>query len=526
MKTPSTHEAPAAISVSARSSYARVVFAALMAVVLAGLFALAGFAATARAQEMPAAMQVGGGEVSIKDGEVYAGNGCAKALGVTAGECEKDKGGDTGSDDSEDAGPSGAQYDEKAAEDAGSGSPETPRPVTEMEGTAATFGEATDLRPEPAATPDHGDNGADGLCAAEGPKGETTTTTVERVLDGDTIETPEGTVRLIGVDTPETVDPDQPPEPGGEEASDFTTDSLEGEEVELEIGEDPEDDYDRALAYAWTDEGMFNETLLREGYAELLIIEPNDAYEECLAAAEASARDEGLGIWAGETEATTSEATTSEATTFGEEAMGTTVLADPSSETPAPPSDSASEEGDGRQGFLQTLFGGGDDEQEDAPEPVGGTTTFGTTTLDTTTSGSLPETRDPAPSAAGAQYDESERQEPETQEPEKQEKEIQEPEVQEGRLPAASSEAGDLEVAAAPTPATSTPATVTPATAPPSAAPIATLPETSGVSLARLAVLLPALLLGSGVLTWSVLRRPGVGAEGPAGEEPADEARG
>src|SRR5215203_712328 len=54
------------------------------------------------------------------------------------------------------------------------------------------------------------------------------TVTVERVVDGDTIHTspavggPDG-VRLIGVDTPETVDPNEPIQPYGPEASAFTT---------------------------------------------------------------------------------------------------------------------------------------------------------------------------------------------------------------------------------------------------------------------------------------------------------------
>jgi micrococcal nuclease len=512
------------------------VLAAVLVFVLAGALALAGFAAPARAQEdgMPGAIEVGDGGASINGGGVYAGNGCAKAGPVTAGECEKDgksgaedKGGGGGSSGSQDAGPSDAQYGDEAADDAGSESSETTQLVTEMEGTKLTEGttliegttlaDAAETPPEPAAS----QAGGDWLCAAEGPMGETIPATVEAVVDGDTLETSEGTVRLIGVDTPETVDPDQPPEPGGEEASDFTTDALESEEVELELGEETKDDYGRTLAYAWTDEGMFNEVLLREGYGELLIIEPNDAYEECLAAAEAAAREEGLGIWGEE----------AEGPILG---MGTTVIADPSSETPAPPSDSAAKEGDGREGFLQTLFGGG---EEDASKPAGGLTTFDATTFGPSAS----ETTGLEPSATGGQYEEPERrqpeaqeeeiqekevqdpevQEPEVQNPEIQEEELQEPEVQQGILPDSSAGAEDLEVAA-PTPATATPAAAGVA----AAAQITTLPETSGVSLARLALLLPGLLLGSGPLAWLVLKRPGVSAEGPADEGQTDEARG
>lgn len=169
---------------------------------------------------------------------------------------------------------------------------------------------------EPVGTPSGNETG----CPAKAPD-TSLAATVEEVVDGDTIELSEEvegktTVRLIGVDTPETVDPETEPEPYGAEASDFTTEQLEGQEVLLEIGEGPEDDYGRLLAYVYTNEGMFNETLLREGYGELLIIDPNNAYEECLAAAEEQARDEGLGIWS-ESLPSTIEQTVPEETTGG-----------------------------------------------------------------------------------------------------------------------------------------------------------------------------------------------------------------
>src|SRR5215217_1075988 len=73
------------------------------------------------------------------------------------------------------------------------------------------------------------------------------TVTVERVIDGDTIEispTVDGKedVRLIGVDTPETVDPGEPVEPFGPEASAFTKEQLEGKSVTLTFDEEKTDD--------------------------------------------------------------------------------------------------------------------------------------------------------------------------------------------------------------------------------------------------------------------------------------------
>jgi micrococcal nuclease len=118
-----------------------------------------------------------------------------------------------------------------------------------------------------------------------------TTVTVTRVVDGDTIEVSpliDGTsdVRLIGVDTPETYSGE---EPCGPEASEFTASRLEGERVRLEFDEDKFDPYDRLLAYVWLDGKMFNETLVKEGYASVSTFPPNDKYESRFLAAEATA---------------------------------------------------------------------------------------------------------------------------------------------------------------------------------------------------------------------------------------------
>jgi micrococcal nuclease len=106
-----------------------------------------------------------------------------------------------------------------------------------------------------------------------------TSATVTRVVDGDTIEISPAIggiedVRLIGVDTPETVDPSTPVQPYGPQASNFTKAQLEGKRVALEFDEVREDQYGRLLAYIHVGGQLFNETLLRQGYAQLYIVPP------------------------------------------------------------------------------------------------------------------------------------------------------------------------------------------------------------------------------------------------------------
>jgi micrococcal nuclease len=127
---------------------------------------------------------------------------------------------------------------------------------------------------------------------------------VVRVVDGDTVEVQVGgreeTVRLIGIDTPETVDPRSPVECFGAEASDRSKALLpEGTEVRLVADVEPRDRYDRLLAYVYRDDGTFvNLALVEDGYASVLTYPPNVAHVDEFTAAAARAREEGRGLWA------------------------------------------------------------------------------------------------------------------------------------------------------------------------------------------------------------------------------------
>jgi len=125
---------------------------------------------------------------------------------------------------------------------------------------------------------------------------------VARVIDGDTIEARKAdggllTVRLIGVDTPETVHPSQPVQPYGREASSYTGERLKGERIDLEYDVEREDKYGRTLAYVWLGDELFNATLLEQGYAQLLTIPPNVKYVEHLKVVQQGAREAGRGLW-------------------------------------------------------------------------------------------------------------------------------------------------------------------------------------------------------------------------------------
>jgi micrococcal nuclease len=124
---------------------------------------------------------------------------------------------------------------------------------------------------------------------------------VTRVVDGDTVEVDfRGrtlTVRLIGIDTPESVAPGEPVQCYAVQASSYTTERLEGERVRLELDVERIDPYGRTLAYVWLGDELFNETLVREGYAFVTTYPPNVRYVDRFRAAQREARSAGRGVW-------------------------------------------------------------------------------------------------------------------------------------------------------------------------------------------------------------------------------------
>lgn len=134
--------------------------------------------------------------------------------------------------------------------------------------------------------------------------------TLVRVVDGDTVVVDTATarnikVRLIGVNSPESVSPDESQNTAeGRAASEFTKSKLKvGNTYYLEYDKDREDDYGRTLAYLWlvdcskteineqfVRENMFNAILLKSGYARTMKIAPNTKYADIFAKIEKETR--------------------------------------------------------------------------------------------------------------------------------------------------------------------------------------------------------------------------------------------
>ncbi len=147
----------------------------------------------------------------------------------------------------------------------------------------------------------HGDaHGGRETPGAAGPK--RTPATVTAVVDGDTAHMRvEGMgdedVRFIGVDTPETVDPNEPVGCFGHEASDFTHRLLENRRVTLAFGAERRDRYGRLLAYIHLGDTFVNAELVRRGYARTLEIEPNTDHAGLFARLQQQAANAGRGLW-------------------------------------------------------------------------------------------------------------------------------------------------------------------------------------------------------------------------------------
>lgn len=138
---------------------------------------------------------------------------------------------------------------------------------------------------------------------ADSYEGEGEAATLVRVVDGDTLvvelDGQEERVRLLNIDTPETVHPGRPVECMGPEATERMNELVSpGDQLILEFDQERTDRYDRLLAGVYADEVLLNEQMARDGFGAPVLYEPNDRFLEQVEEAWAQAEAEGAGIFA------------------------------------------------------------------------------------------------------------------------------------------------------------------------------------------------------------------------------------
>ena len=149
-------------------------------------------------------------------------------------------------------------------------------------------------------------------------------TTIEEVVDGDTVVATDGTrIRLIGIDTPETKDPRRPVQCFGWEAARHTGELIgPGTAVRLVYDVERFDRFGRVLAYVYRlADGLFvNAALAADGYAAAATHPPNVAHAEELAALVGNARRAERGLWSACGDEPSPAPTTAAPSTVGAEA--------------------------------------------------------------------------------------------------------------------------------------------------------------------------------------------------------------
>ena len=125
-----------------------------------------------------------------------------------------------------------------------------------------------------------------------------------KCVDGDTIKVlikdKEYTVRMLAIDTPESVHPKKREEYYGKEARDYTCVKVKNAnklELEYDIMSDKKDKYNRILAYVFVDGYLLEDLLVTNGYAEVAYLYDDYKYADLLKDKESVAKVKGIGIW-------------------------------------------------------------------------------------------------------------------------------------------------------------------------------------------------------------------------------------
>lgn len=127
---------------------------------------------------------------------------------------------------------------------------------------------------------------------------------IVEIIDGDTfvVKTYDDAiekVRLLLIDTPESVHPKEEKQLFSEEVLEYIESIVQkGDKITLELGEKERDKYDRLLAYVWVNNINLNKQLVEKGYARVAYVEePNTKYLEEFIQAENVAKENKCNIW-------------------------------------------------------------------------------------------------------------------------------------------------------------------------------------------------------------------------------------
>ena len=135
------------------------------------------------------------------------------------------------------------------------------------------------------------------------PDGDGEAATLVRVIDGDTLlvdlDGQEERIRLLNIDTPETVHPQRPVECMGPEATERMEELVSpGAQLTLKFDEERTDQYDRLLAGVFLDAVFINEQMARDGFGAPVHYAPNDRFLDQVEEAWAEAEADGVGVFA------------------------------------------------------------------------------------------------------------------------------------------------------------------------------------------------------------------------------------
>lgn len=173
-----------------------------------------------------------------------------------------------------------------------------------------------------------------------------TSATVIRVVDGDTVKVDidgvQETIRIIGINTPETVDPRKPVECFGQEASARAHALLDNQTVALEADstQGEHDKYDRLLRYVFLSNGSdFGKQMISEGYAYEYTYSTPYTHQQDYETAQSEAENAKRGLWADnacnttQTEPTSSSSSPSTSSSSSPSATATTTAAIPATQS-------------------------------------------------------------------------------------------------------------------------------------------------------------------------------------------------